>query len=701
MCGVVVNLKRLIGSGISLTLVVLGMVLGKAQAVTPTPTNEMIYFVMLDRFANGDATNDYGSAGSRASVSQSGFKPSDSGYYHGGDIKGLSSKISYIKSLGFTAIWVTPIVRQNTTQGGSAAYHGYWGLGFDQVDSHLGTMQDWKDFVAAAHASGLKVILDIVLNHTGDIIKYGTGNYSYESSSTAPYKSATGVTFNPTTVAGLSTFPSLSATTSFTKKPYVDTSEANVKSPAWLNNVTNYHNRGDSTWTGESVQWGDFYGLDDLFTESPTVVNGWISVYQKWITDTGIDGFRIDTAKHVNEALWSAFLPAMRSAAATVGKTNFPMWGEVYDGNPVNTSYWIKNAGWNEVLDFPFQGKALDFVRKKDASAITSLLNDDDLYTTANTSAKNLGTFLGNHDMGRIGTFLAEQNLSTAATLSQDNLIHALMFGIRGNPIVYYGDEFGLKGGNDKAARQDLFPTSVSSWKTETRIGGTAIGTKSSFETTNPLQATLQSLTSLRKNYPAFATGPQVVRIADSGLLIISRLDPVTNLEYLEVFNTNSTSAISATTTAPTAGASWELLAGAGTVTSNNQITTIKPNAYGYGFFKASKPVLKPNSISVTLNQPTSYSDDQSLIGLSAKVTGCEFNTVEFFVQTSSNGAWQSLGSDDSPTFSNSTSLTNGLYRAMPLKSQFTKGAKLNFKAVVTGVGGVTATSTTLSFTNN
>ena len=187
------NLKRLIGSGISLTLVVLGMVLGNAQAVTPTPTSEMIYFVMLDRFANGDATNDYGSAGSRASVSQSGFQPSDSGYYHGGDIKGLSSKISYIKSLGFTAIWVTPIVRQNTTQGGSAAYHGYWGLGFDQVDSHLGTMQDWKDFVAAAHASGLKVILDIVLNHTGDIVKYGTGNYSYQSSSTAPYNPLLGL----------------------------------------------------------------------------------------------------------------------------------------------------------------------------------------------------------------------------------------------------------------------------------------------------------------------------------------------------------------------------------------------------------------------------------------------------------------------------------------------------------------------------
>ena len=692
--------KRFIGLCLSVALLVLGAIHGNAQAATTTSKGEMIYFVMLDRFANGDTANDYGAAGSKANADKTGFLPSDSGYYHGGDIKGLASKISYIKSLGFTAIWVTPIVRQNTVQGGSAAYHGYWGLGFDQVDSHLGTMQDWQDFVTAAHANGLKVILDIVLNHTGDIVKYGTWDYSYTPSTTSPYKTSTGATFNPTAVAGLNTFPTLSASTSFSKKPYVDASQTNIKSPAWLNNVVNYHNRGDSTWSGESVQWGDFYGLDDLFTESPTVVNGWISVYQKWITDTGIDGFRIDTAKHVNEALWRAFLPAMRTAAASVGKSNFPMWGEVYDGNPVNTSYWIKNAAWNEVLDFPFQGKALDFVRNKDSSSITALLNSDDLYTTSSTSAKNLGTFLGNHDMGRIGSFLAEQNLSASATLAQDKLIHALMFGLRGNPIVYYGDEFGLKGGGDKAARQDLFPTQVGSWKVESRIGGTAIGTKSSFATTNPLQTTLQSLTSLRANNPAFAVGPQVVRIADSGIVVISRLDPDTNYEYLEVFNTNS-AVTSATTAAPTVGATWQLLAGTGTVTSSKLITTVKPTAYGYGFFKASKPVPTPTSISVALSQPSTYSSDSSLIGLSAKVTGCEFNSVEFFVQTTANGAWQSLGTDDSPTFSNSATVASGLYRVMPVKSQFTKGAVLNFKAVVTGVGGITATSPTMSYTNN
>lgn len=683
-----------------LSALILTSVAGRAQGAPTVVNPEMIYFVMLDRFANGDPTNDAGSAGFSANLNQTGYLPSDPGYFHGGDLKGLTDQIAYIKSLGFTAIWVTPIVRQNTVQGGSAAYHGYWGLGFDQVDSHFGTMQDWKNFVTAAHSSGLKVILDVVVNHTGDIIKYGTGNYSYTSSTAAPYKDASGVVFNPQTVAGLNTFPKLNATTSFSKRPYVDSWQSTVKSPAWLNDVTNYHNRGDSTWTGESIQWGDFYGLDDLFTESPTVVNGWISVFQKWITDTGVDGFRIDTAKHVNEAFWRSFLPAMRSAAASAGKPNFPMWGEVYDGNPINTSYWVKNAAWNQVLDFPFQNRALSFVINGDSGSIASLLNDDDLYATASTSAKNLGTFLGNHDMGRVGAFLSQQNLSSASILAQDKLAHALMFGLRGNPIVYYGDEFGLKGGNDKSARQDLFATQVATWKTETRIGGSAIGSKSSFATNNPLQATIRSLTTLRSKYPVFGSGPQLVRVADSGLLVISCLDAGSNTEYVAVFNSNGVSKRVAFAPS-TPGATWSLLAGTGSISTSRGVTSAQANAFGYGFFKATKSLSAPSALSVTLNTPTTFSGDSSLIGLSATVAGAEFNSVEFFVQTTPNGVWQSLGSDDVPTVATSNGLVSGLYRVMPTKAQFPRGAALTFKAVVTSVGGLSATSSNVTYTNN
>ena len=110
-----------------------------------TPSRpEMIYFVMLDRFENGDPTNDTG--GLTGNETTTGFLPSNPGFYHGGDIRGLIKRIPYIKSLGFTAIWVTPVVRQLTVaaDGKSSAYHGYWGVGFDQVDPHLGTMDDFK-----------------------------------------------------------------------------------------------------------------------------------------------------------------------------------------------------------------------------------------------------------------------------------------------------------------------------------------------------------------------------------------------------------------------------------------------------------------------------------------------------------------------------------------------------------------------------
>ena len=97
----------------------------------------------------------------------SGFDPSDTGYFHGGDLAGLAARLPYVKRLGMTAVWVTPPVVQRTVQGGSAGYHGYWGVDFTDVDPHLGSRDDFERFVERAHALGLKVILDVVANHTG------------------------------------------------------------------------------------------------------------------------------------------------------------------------------------------------------------------------------------------------------------------------------------------------------------------------------------------------------------------------------------------------------------------------------------------------------------------------------------------------------------------------------------------------------
>jgi len=686
------------GRTISLVFVlILSLASFPTRAAPPNPHPEMIYFVMLDRFSNGDSSNDLGGVTGDPTVT--GFLPSDPGFYHGGDLRGLINKIPYIKSLGFTAIWVTPVFRQLpvASDGNSAAYHGYWGAGFDQVDPHLGTMADFKEFVADAHAQQMKVVLDMVVNHTANVIHYLQGS-SYVALSEQPYKTVSGKTFDPTIVADTPAFPALdqlSSTTSFPKTPVIDQPNLAIKSPAWLNDPRNYHNRGDAGQSEESMKYGDFYGLDDLFTESPVVLNGWIDVFTHWITDTGIDGFRIDTARHVNKEFWSAFLPAMRKAAFTQGKTSFPMWGEIYDTDPRNTSFWIKQASFHEVLDFPMQPVLVNFVNTQDASLLGTYFNNDDFYTTATTTANDLGTFLGNHDMGRIGSFIVAHTDDAKVALQRDQLAHALLLTIRGIPMVYYGDEFGLTGGNDKEARQDLFPTSVNSWRDQFRIGSSPIGDKSSFDTINPLQETIRTLTALRTKYPALATGSQRTLYADNGLFVFSRFDNATHQEVLVALNANS-GLSKASFVSNTPSSSWNLQAGAGAATSSAKQTTVTVPGLNWAVFTPEVKVERARSVSTSITQviPDPFDSDQ--LEIDAIATGSPFLDVQFFYRIG-KGKWINLGVDSAPTFSFNPK-QNGLYRVYPLVATFPKKSSIQYKSIATDSYGVTATSPVKTF---
>src|SRR4051794_34784373 len=148
----------------------------------PALTRERFYFVMADRFANGDTGNDHG--GLTGGFEVTGFDPTRKGWYHGGDLKGMTSKLDYIRGLGTTAIWLTPIFKNKAVQAldtpfPSAGYHGYWITDFTQVDPHLGSNADLKALVSEAHRRGMKVFFDIITNHTADVIKYGDGNFDY------------------------------------------------------------------------------------------------------------------------------------------------------------------------------------------------------------------------------------------------------------------------------------------------------------------------------------------------------------------------------------------------------------------------------------------------------------------------------------------------------------------------------------------
>jgi glycosidase len=151
---------------------------------------QTIYLLMPDRFANGSQANDTG--GLPGGPEENGFDPTNIGYFHGGDFPGLIGKLYYIKGLNVTTIWTTPPFKNNPVQNGSAGYHGYWITDFLNLDPHFGTNDDYRAFLQGAHARGLRVYLDIVVNHTGDIIRYGGGKYSYVDTKTAPTRDAAG-----------------------------------------------------------------------------------------------------------------------------------------------------------------------------------------------------------------------------------------------------------------------------------------------------------------------------------------------------------------------------------------------------------------------------------------------------------------------------------------------------------------------------
>ena len=663
-------------------------------------STQSVYFVVTDRYANGDPSNDTAGLTGDGAAATSGFNPSDPGYYHGGDFVGLTSHLPDIKKLGFTSIWITPPVAGQYVQGSSADYHGYWGLDFTTIDPHLGTEADFKNFVNGAHALGLKVILDIVVNHTADVIQYQGGNYGYVYSPTSPYKTCSGKSFDPAMYAELPAFPKLCAAISFPKVPIVAPEMANAKKPAFLNDLTNYHNRGNTKFDGVSNFDGDFYGLDDLFTEKPDVLQGEIALWSSWITRFNIDGFRIDTAQYVNAQFWQKFIPAIEKVAHANGHATFPIFGEIANSDPTFTAGYVTDQSFPSALDFPLQSVAQSFVVGTNyGEKLASLFNSDDYYTSATTSAYGLATFMSNHDMGRIGMAIynSDQAAGDAAVLQRAELSDALLFLLRGGPVMYYGDEKGMTGaGGDKAARQDMFPTLVSDWQSEYRIGGVPIGTQSAFAVHNPLEDVVTSLQSLTAQYPALRSGTQQVRYGKDNLFAVSRY--ANGQEFLVAFN-DGDSATTFTSPVSTTNSSWSPISGsASTISASGSNVTMTIPARSWVVLKADHTFTPQQSkLSITLKQPALDNNTPNWVGVSATVPGNDFETVTFNIRKP-GGSWSSLGSTDRRTFA-ADGVAGGLYRVYLHPANFKVGTKLQVMAVVQNANGVIAQSPIQNYT--
>jgi len=327
----------------------------------------------------------------------------------------------------------------------------------------------------------------------------------------------------------------------------VPEAEKSVKVPAWLNDPIFYHNRGNTTFRNESSTMGDFVGLDDLMTENPRVVQGFIDIYGGWIDQFGIDGFRIDTARHVNPEFWQVFAKAMQERAAAKGIPNFHIFGEVAnEGDAGDLALHTRVHQLPSVLDFGFRAAVQATVAgSKGTDTLAALFDRDALYEGGAATALQLPTFISNHDHGRFSTDVrkAFPKADDAELLARVKLGHAMLMLLRGVPTVYSGDEQGFIGdGNDQDAREDMFPSKVAVYNDNKLIGTTRTTADSNFDMAHPLYVEISKLSAARKATPALSRGRQVTRNYDEtpGLFAVSRFDPNTGAEVVVAFNTSA-----------------------------------------------------------------------------------------------------------------------------------------------------------------
>ncbi|MEV7276666.1 pullulanase-type alpha-1,6-glucosidase [Streptomyces sp. NPDC093111] len=652
----------------------------RALAATPARhdlTREQFYFVLPDRFADGDASNDRG--GLTGSRERTGFDPTDKGFYQGGDLKGLTQRLDYIKGLGTTAIWMAPIFKNRPVQGtgkdASAGYHGYWITDFTQVDPHFGTNEDLKRLIAAAHAKGMKVFFDVITNHTADTVDYAEKTYGYRPKGAYPYLDKDGRPFDDRTAVAKTD------TDSFPYTPVVPPADRTAKVPAWLNDPAMYHNRGDSTWAGESAEYGDFVGLDDLWTERPEVVEGMKRIYETWVRDFDIDGFRIDTVKHVDLDFWTQWATALDAYAKKRGREDFFMFGEVYSADTTVTAPYVTRGRLDATLDFPFQDAARAYASQgAGADRLAKVFAEDYRYTTDKANAYEQVTFLGNHDMGRIGTFLKQDHpdAGDAELLQRARLANELMFLGRGNPVIYYGDEQGFTGaGGDKDARQTLFASKTADYLDDDQLGTDRTHASDAYDTGHPIYRSIAALSKLTRTHPALRDGVQRERYAEGSVYAFSRTDARDRVEYLVATNSATEPK---TVTVPADSAAFHLLyGGQGAVRAEDGEVTVTVPALSSLVLKADRPLPAPATApAVTLKAPATGAT--GTVELTADVTGGGLNRVVFAAQVG-DGRWQTLGTADHAPYK----VTQ--YVTAPA------GTALRYKAVAVDSAGRTAST--------
>jgi alpha-amylase len=405
-------------------------------------SDAVLYFVILDRYADGDRAGD-------GKVDRA-----NPGGWHGGDLKGLTAELDEIADLGATAIWITPVARQIaycppsqapagvTVPGGwfeHCGFHGYWADDFTQLDPHFGTEDDLRNLVAAAHARGIKVLLDVVYNHVGYDSRYLTDPATKDWIRTKPVECST------------------------------DELHCQVG------------------------------GLPDLRTELPEVQDYLLAAQLGLAKRTGLDGFRLDTVKHVEHEFWRRH---RRETRERLGP-GFFLLAEVWGGSPAVLADYFSDDEMDAGFDFTFKGSCESFVQGKGRTiAFASYLEKRHNLPPGHY----LAHYLSSHDEP-----MSLYNLG--GDKQKFRLCVALQMTAAGIPTIYYGEEVARPGSVWPLNRSDM------PWGRQRVLPGQGIARD------EDMRAYYKRLIELRRQNPALSRGGYRRLSSDGDLLVFERSD--------------------------------------------------------------------------------------------------------------------------------------------------------------------------------
>lgn len=337
----------------------------------------VIYFMVTDRFFDGNESNNTASGAKT-------YGKDNAGLYHGGDFAGITQKLDYLEDLGINTIWITPIVENipgvTVTDTGkedvpyNAAYHGYWASDFTKLNPTLGTKEEFQTLIDQAHNRGIRIMVDIVVNHAGYDTKFGDMIRSEDD-----------------VVSGSDQKDSLS-------------------------------------------------DLPDFKTEDPAVSAQLVKWQTQWVKDFGIDYFRVDTVKHVENDTWAELKNAL-----TEVDSDFKMIGEYAGGGYASNGNTLGTGEMDSDLDFDFNDQAANFV-KGNISSVENFL------ASRNSALNNTymtGQFLGSHDEDGFKQKLLDGGMKEDAATAASMVAASLQITAKGQPVIYYGEEIGQTGLNN------------------------------------------------------------------------------------------------------------------------------------------------------------------------------------------------------------------------------------------------------------